>query len=59
MQHQDPNLIQMHEVLSREPKGAAEEQIRKDYLIKNNRVYRKTVNGPRWVVPANVRWRVN
>lgn len=32
--------------------------IQENYCIKNNNVYRKTENGPRWVVPKGVRWQI-
>ncbi|KAJ8935219.1 hypothetical protein NQ318_012535 [Aromia moschata] len=45
----------LHEVLSERPKDKEEELIHKDYTLKNNRVYKNTNDGPKWVVPKNAR----
>ncbi|KAJ8961438.1 hypothetical protein NQ318_014685 [Aromia moschata] len=45
----------LHEVLSERPKDKEEELIHKDYTLKNNRVYKNTNGGPKWVVPKNAR----
>lgn len=57
-QLQDPRLKYVHEVLNREAKDAEESQIKSDYALKDNRVFRKTPDGLKWAVPKAARQKI-
>lgn len=54
-QLQDTRIAYLHEVLSQEPKTREEKDIHEKFQLKNNRVFRKTDEGLRWVVPKTAR----
>lgn len=58
MQLQDPMLTSLVSVLKKEKISDQETQIRKDYELKDHRLYRRTEEGLRFVVPNSVRWRI-
>lgn len=51
----DDRIKYLNEVLSRKPVDKEEQQIYNEYLLKNNCVHRKTVDGPKWMVPKSAR----
>lgn len=54
-QMSDERCKRLHEILSRAPVDGEEKSVHNDYVLKENRVYRKTPEGPRWVVPKKCR----
>jgi transposase InsO family protein len=54
-QLQDERLKYVREVLLRTPQDGEEEKIHGDFVLRNNRVFRKTVEGLRWAVPKTAR----
>lgn len=54
-QLQDERLSYVHEVLLRNPHDNEEKNIHNNYILKNNRVFRNTVDGPKWAVPKTAR----
>lgn len=51
----DQKIASIKEVLSKPPKTKYEKDIYKKYALRNNRLYRITVNGIQWVVPRGMR----
>ena len=58
MQLQDPSLLLIIDVLNGKSKSDQEKQFQTDYKLQNNRLYRKTPNGLRLVIPKAIRWRI-
>lgn len=54
-QLQDDRIKYLHEVLSSEPNDREETSIHNDYKLINNRVFKNTANGLKWVVPKATR----
>lgn len=54
-QLQDPRLVYIHEVLGRQARDAEEEQIKLDFALKDNRVFRKVRKDLKWAVPRAAR----
>lgn len=48
----------LHEVLTKIPADLDYKRIHKGFILKNNRVFRKTSDGERWVVPKTARSQV-
>ena len=55
IQNMDKSCCYIFEVLKRIPIDKDEIRIHQEYVIKNERLYRITFNGPRWVVPKTAR----
>lgn len=58
MQHQDPKLRHIMAVLTGDGQADDEQQLRLDYLIDKNRLFRKLGTDKKWVVPDAIRWRI-
>ena len=58
MQLQGPSLLLIIDVLNGKSKSDQEKQFQTDYKLQNNRLYRKTPNGLRLVIPKAIRWRI-
>ena len=57
-QLQDDTCKHVMDVWSRNPKDNDERQIHKDYCLKDQRLYRKTDKGKKWVIPKTARRRI-
>jgi hypothetical protein len=58
-QLQDEQIVRIRTILSSEEKSRDTKSYFDDYVLKNDRVYRKLENGKTsWVVPKDVRWQV-
>jgi hypothetical protein len=51
-QLQDETCKRLHTVLMREPTDSERKRIHEEYTLKQNRVYKVTPEGLRWVVPV-------
>ncbi|KAJ8909978.1 hypothetical protein NQ315_013570 [Exocentrus adspersus] len=51
----DERCKEIHQSLSREPVDESDRRVHNEYALKDNRVYRKTTQGLRWVVPKSSR----
>jgi len=51
----DPVVIKLQEILKRTPENGQEKFVHKRYALRQNRVYRITPHGLRWVVPRGLR----
>jgi hypothetical protein len=49
---------QLHTTLSNQPTSKGEIRVHKEYKLKQNRIYRVTPYGLRWVVPKTARTQV-
>lgn len=58
MQINDVKLGNIIQILRGELKSDQHRQLKADYTLQSNRLYRKTQNGPRLVVPNAIRWRI-
>lgn len=58
MQRQDIRLTEVIDKLTRDPTCDEDRQIQQNYVLENNRLYRKVGAKKCWVVPNNVRWRI-
>lgn len=58
MQHQDESLCDIMKILRGELKTDQTSQIKKDYVIKRNRLFRNVNGKEKWVVPSAVRWQI-
>lgn len=58
MQRQDEKLANIASTLQRNEKTKDNQQLFTDYDLQKHRLYRKTAEGSRWVVPQAVVWRV-
>lgn len=58
MQLQDEKLKKIHDVLQQKPIDNDGKQIHHDYILENNRIYRKIEGEKRWVVPQGTVWKV-
>ncbi|KAL1489526.1 hypothetical protein ABEB36_013483 [Hypothenemus hampei] len=54
----DPKLQELHRILSQTAANNKEREVQSQYELKENRIYRKTKQGPRWVVPVGMRRQV-
>jgi transposase InsO family protein len=54
----DQKLREIRDILKRPPSTAYEHDVYKNYALRNERVYRITVNGIQWVVPKGMRRQV-
>lgn len=57
-QLQDSNCKNLIDILSQESHNKDSKLVYKEYCLKDNRLYRKTPNGPKWVVPKTARRRI-
>lgn len=57
-QLQDDSCKWLIEVLSHSPNNAEEDCIDKNYCLRDNRLYRVTPTGKKWVIPKSVRRRI-
>lgn len=58
MQLNDDHIKNIMRVLRNELKSEQEKQIKSEYLLEKHRLYRKTKNGLRLVIPKAIRWRI-
>lgn len=58
MQLQDERLREIINVLNGNSQSTQEQNIKSEYQLRNHRLYRKQPDGPRFVVPKGVRWRI-
>lgn len=54
----DEKCRHLHSVLSQLPQSAGDKEVHKHYVLKDNRVYKKTKDGLRWIVPKSSRRRI-
>jgi hypothetical protein len=54
-QMQDPKCAELFEILNMKPTSSYHKEIHKNYEIRNKRIYKRTPEGPRWLVPCTVR----
>uniref|UniRef100_A0AAG5DS95 RNA-directed DNA polymerase n=1 Tax=Anopheles atroparvus TaxID=41427 RepID=A0AAG5DS95_ANOAO len=58
LQRQDSRLVNIIDILLRDPTCAAEEQVKNNYLLEDYRLFRKIDGRKCFVVPSRVRWRM-
>ncbi|KAJ8913160.1 hypothetical protein NQ315_006078, partial [Exocentrus adspersus] len=58
VQLQDCRCKNIMDILVKTPQNKEEKQIHQDYCLKENRLYRKTDGGNRWVIPKSARRRI-
>lgn len=55
LQREDPKLFEIMKILSKPPFENREKQIHKEYVLKDEGVMRKCIDGLKWVVPTRAR----
>lgn len=58
IQRQDNSIKEIIERLESEKNDNTRKNLEKEYVLKNNRLFKKTKDGIRFVVPCGLRWRV-
>lgn len=58
MQHKDEKLLEIMKILRGDLKSDRETQLKKEYVLQKNRLYRRLQDKLKWVVPKAVRWRI-
>lgn len=51
----DEKCRQIHAVLSQQPQSVEDKELHKSYVLKDKRIYRKSKDGLKWMVPKNAR----